>query len=302
MFQFSQEQKTFEVNGVKFGGQPGESPTVMIGSIFYKGDSAVEDPDKGVFDEEKALQKIEEAQEYSEKTGNPLVVDVVGETGEALENYIEFIGNETDVTFSVDGTSADARIRGVEYVGEAGLEDRAIYNSVSTETQDKEIEALEKAGIDTTIALCYNPNEVTMEGRMKSLEKIMDILEGTEINNYIVDTSTLDLPEPGLIGKTIYKVKEKYGFPAGSGVHNAVDQWRERADLDREKYMYAAIVANVFPLAMGADFVLYGGIDDSEEMFFACGLADAYVGYSMNMEYGLRLQKDHPLRKVFRAW
>lgn len=35
---FGREQIVIEIGGVKVGGELGENPTVMIGSIFYKGD------------------------------------------------------------------------------------------------------------------------------------------------------------------------------------------------------------------------------------------------------------------------
>lgn len=34
MFLFDKEQEVYDIGGVKFGGQPGDYPTVMIGSIF----------------------------------------------------------------------------------------------------------------------------------------------------------------------------------------------------------------------------------------------------------------------------
>ncbi|MFH1124621.1 MAG: tetrahydromethanopterin S-methyltransferase subunit H, partial [Pseudomonadota bacterium] len=38
MFQFSREQKVCEIGGVRFGGEPGQYPTVIVPSIFQKGD------------------------------------------------------------------------------------------------------------------------------------------------------------------------------------------------------------------------------------------------------------------------
>jgi tetrahydromethanopterin S-methyltransferase subunit H len=35
MFKFSRTQHVYKVAGVDIGGQPGEFPTVLIGSIFY---------------------------------------------------------------------------------------------------------------------------------------------------------------------------------------------------------------------------------------------------------------------------
>ena len=37
MWKFRVEQKRFEIGTVKIGGLPGEHPTVLIGSIFYRG-------------------------------------------------------------------------------------------------------------------------------------------------------------------------------------------------------------------------------------------------------------------------
>jgi len=35
VFKFEKEQNIFDIAGVKIGGQPGQLPTVLIGSIFY---------------------------------------------------------------------------------------------------------------------------------------------------------------------------------------------------------------------------------------------------------------------------
>ncbi|RJS86070.1 tetrahydromethanopterin S-methyltransferase subunit H, partial [Candidatus Bathyarchaeota archaeon] len=37
MFKFNKKQKIFEIGKVKIGGQPGELPTVLIGSLFHEG-------------------------------------------------------------------------------------------------------------------------------------------------------------------------------------------------------------------------------------------------------------------------
>ena len=37
MFRFDKEQIVIDVAGVKVGGQPGEYPTVLAGTIFYGG-------------------------------------------------------------------------------------------------------------------------------------------------------------------------------------------------------------------------------------------------------------------------
>ena len=43
MFRFDKEQVVFDFAGVKMGGQPGEYPTVLAGTIFYGGHNIISD-------------------------------------------------------------------------------------------------------------------------------------------------------------------------------------------------------------------------------------------------------------------
>jgi len=43
LFKFGRKQEVFDIGGVKIGGQPGELPTVLIGSIFHEGHKIVKD-------------------------------------------------------------------------------------------------------------------------------------------------------------------------------------------------------------------------------------------------------------------
>lgn len=54
MFEFTQQQKVFNIENVRVGGRSGENPTVLIGSMFFRGHKIVSDPAKGIFDRQKA--------------------------------------------------------------------------------------------------------------------------------------------------------------------------------------------------------------------------------------------------------
>lgn len=43
MFRFDKEQEVLDIAGVKIGGQPGEYPTVLAGTIFYGGHNIISD-------------------------------------------------------------------------------------------------------------------------------------------------------------------------------------------------------------------------------------------------------------------
>ncbi|MGQ9690802.1 MAG: tetrahydromethanopterin S-methyltransferase subunit H, partial [Thermoproteota archaeon] len=70
MFRFEKEQKIFDIANVKVGGQPGQLPIVLIGSIFYHKHKIVRDERKGEFDKEKAEELLKKEEEVSDKSGN----------------------------------------------------------------------------------------------------------------------------------------------------------------------------------------------------------------------------------------
>ena len=68
-FKFNTEQTIYDLAGAKIGGQPGENPTFLIGSIFWLGEKMVTDANKGIFDAKAAEQIINTCQTQSDITG-----------------------------------------------------------------------------------------------------------------------------------------------------------------------------------------------------------------------------------------
>jgi tetrahydromethanopterin S-methyltransferase subunit H len=300
MFKFEKEQKIFDIAGVKVGGQPGQLPTVMIGSIFYHKHKIVEDEKNGKFDKEKAEVLLKEEGEISNKTGNPRIVDVCSSWPEAFEKFIDFVASTIEGPFTIDGATADVRIAGAKYAGEAGLSERVVYNSITPHIKDEEISAIKENKIKSAILLTLNTKNPTIAGRLQVLDELLTIARKASVENLLVDTTVLDLPDPGPVSRAIYLVKEKYGLPAGAGTHNAIDRWREKRKIDPTEYMLASSVANVFPILAGANFILYGPIGNARHAYFYCSLADAYVAYSVLQEYRMQPSRNHPLFKIFK--
>jgi tetrahydromethanopterin S-methyltransferase subunit H len=120
-------------------GQPGELPTVLIGSIFYEGHKIVEDPIRGIFNKEAAEQLLIKQNEMSEKTGNPCMVDIVAMTPQAIQKYIDLVTDVTEAPILIDSSSAEVKISGVEYCKEIGLTDKTVYNSINYHVNDIEV-------------------------------------------------------------------------------------------------------------------------------------------------------------------
>ena len=302
MFKFKAEQKIFEVYGVKVGGEPGQLPTVMIGSIFYHGDKLVKDEKKGIFDKDKAEELLKKEEEIAHQTGNPRMIDIVAASTTAMEKYIEFIAGHT---FLIDGTTEDVKIAGVKYVSEVGLSSRAIYNSISTTTKQEELIAIRDSKITSAILLAINTRKPTIDGRLEVLSGenggLVEVANKYGIEKPLVDPGVLDLPDPGPAAKTIHIIKEQFGLPAGCAAHNAIDLWSKRKKLSYDIRLIGNVVANTVPTIMGADFVFYGPISRAEQIYPAIALADAYIAYCMQQQFKVKpLTKDHPLYKIFK--
>lgn len=302
LFKFNTEQKIFDICGLKVGGQPGQLPTVMIGSIFYHKDKVVKDAKTGVFDEKKSKEILDAEENISNITGNPRLVDVCASWPDAFPKEIAFVANAIKGPFTIDGTTTDVRIAGTRYVKEAGLSDRVVYNSINPETRDDEIQAIKDAKITSAVLLALNTTNPTIAGRLATIQKLIDKATMAGIEKMLIDTTVLDIPDPGPAGKAAHLVKEKYGLPTGCGAHNAVDMWHKRKNLDPDTRLTGSVVANVLPIIMGANFMLYGPIESATKMYMPIALADAYIAYSMSQEYRMRpLTNSHPLYRIFRS-
>ena len=149
MFKFITEQKVYEVGRIKIGGQPGELPTVLIGSIFWLGQKMVTDANKGLFDAKQAEDIINNMETLSDLTGVPFVLDIVGTTAAAFGKYLDFVAKHTEAPFLLDALSPRTRMQSAEIVKNTGLEDRCVYNSFYKGVSKVEAEKVKECGMNS---------------------------------------------------------------------------------------------------------------------------------------------------------
>ena len=307
MEKFDKEQKIFEIADVKVGGQPGELPTVLIGTIFYEGHKIVNDHRKGTFDKQKAESLLNKQEEMSDLTGNPCIIDVFGQTSEALINYIDFISEASKAPFLVDSTSANERIPAIKHAIEIGLRNRAIYNSIDYNFNDDELNELKNLKTESAVVLCYNPLNAWPKGRteiLKGTDRAESLLEAAEkagISNMLVDTAVLDVPSIIFASEAINLVKKELGLPAGCGPSNAITTWRKvRKGMGPYAYDSCLSGACIVTQMYYADFTLYGPIEFAEKVFPACAMTDAITTYNAR-SIGIKpATTEHPLTKIFK--
>ena len=171
MFKFDRKQEVYEVGGVKFGGQPGEHPTVLVSTMFYARHKIVTDEDKGLFDKAAAETLWNTQVSMSDATGNPYVNQIVGETPEAIRRYIDwFVGIDDRTPFLLDSSAGEVRAEAARYCTEIGVANRAIHNSINASIEQAEMDVLAESAVEAAIVLAFNATDPTVKGKMDILE------------------------------------------------------------------------------------------------------------------------------------
>lgn len=309
MFRFDKEQIIIDVAGVKVGGQPGEYPTVLAGTIFYGGHKIIEDEKAGVFDREKAETLIKTMEEMADITGNPCIVQTFGATADAMIKYLEFVGEVTDAPFMIDSTSADAKVAGAKYVNDAGLAERAIYNSINMSSEQDELDAVAATDISASIVLGFNPMEAGVTGKISIWEDggsaldegLLTMSEKCGITKPFMDVAITPLGQgAGPACRTSFAVKSKWGYPVGSGIHNVPSAWdwlRGYKKEHPEAWPVCDIGSNLVQQTVGGDFVLFGPIENARMAFPACAMADIFIAEAAK-DIGTEPVEDHPIFKL----
>jgi tetrahydromethanopterin S-methyltransferase subunit H len=119
------------------------------------------------------------------------------------------------------------------------------------------------------------------------------------IERFLVDTAVLDVPSIGLAAEGINLVKKEFGLPCGGAPVNAVSEWKKVKTLGRyakKVCMTSAITTMQFA---GANFILYGPIENAEVVFPAVAMVDAIIAYNSRI-HGIKMRtRNHPLLKIF---
>ncbi|MGB9938390.1 tetrahydromethanopterin S-methyltransferase subunit H [Methanosarcina sp.] len=289
MFKFQKEQEIVNIAGVKIGGQPGELPTVLAGTIFYDKHEIVGNVAKGLFDRAAAEKLINLQESSAEETGNPHMVHVFGTTPESIIRYIDFVSEISEAPFLIDSPVGAVRSHAAEYVSEVGLADKAIYNSINMSINASEIEALALSDIDSSIILGFNAMDSSLEGRMELLENgaglleegLLSVADRCGIVNKLIDPSITPMGNgAGVALRMTITAKAKWGHPTGSGIHNAPSAWNwlnKKREKDPILYKICDVGSTCLQQAAAGNFILYGPIEYAPYVFPMAAMSDIMI-------------------------
>jgi tetrahydromethanopterin S-methyltransferase subunit H len=298
MYNFTKPQKKFKIGNIEIGGLPGERPIVLIGSIFYLGHKITESPlNQFSFDKKKAEELLNLQDTFSDKTGNPCMVDLIISQTEAVEVLINFVSEMTDAVILLDPVGFEVKNKALNYVNEIGLKDRIIFNSITLESPERELEALRESGIESSILLAFSSKAFTTLSRIEAIRKLVSKTSNF-IKKPLIDTYVLDIPSLGMACKAMHLLKQELGLPVGAGTENAVSTWKglkNKMGIQAKKPSIAS--AAITAVLHGADFILYGPIENSEYIFPSVALVDASIE-QLSLENGLKANIKLPLFKI----
>jgi len=300
-FKFNTAQKIYDIGTAKIGGQPGENPTFLIGSIFWLGQKMVQDANKGIFDAKAAEQIINTMQNQSDITGVKFALDIVGTTELAFEKYIDFVPQHTDAALMLDAMSPKTRMAAANLAKKMGLTERCLYNSVYKGVTDAELANLKESGIKMSIVLADDPKDTTLEGKMNVIVEALALAEKGGITKPLIDTAIPAFePDMGTAVRTIPIMKEKYGHPVGLGSGNVVTTmgW-VKANVAKEFRKGTVTATNTIMQMAGANWLMIGPAEQAEWVFPAVAVTDTYIA-SAAADLGTRpLDETHPIYKAF---
>ncbi|MFW9818179.1 MAG: hypothetical protein ACFFE5_01110 [Candidatus Thorarchaeota archaeon] len=300
MLDIETEQKEIQVDNVIFGGQPGKNPIVMIATVFYRKHAALLDEKTGELDKAILEKELNDYTEIIEDTKLQGVIDVVGSYPDALIKQCEYIADNVEYPFLVDGLNDSSRVPAMRGLGEIGLLDRAILNSIDENTTDESLERLKAIGVKNAILLTFGNRYIFPNQKLNFLkEKLIPKAEKANIENIIVDTAVLDLPSISINFETTGLIKEELGLPTGFAPANAIYGWNFI-----KKYGEAArcgAIASIMTYCASApsDFILFGPIKFAKCVIPAVSLISGVNSYYQKRVKRNKISERNPLNVIF---
>jgi len=284
----------YEYGNIKMGYGNFHLPPVLIGTMFYQGQTLVERDDPKKFNIEKAKKRILKQRALANQYKIPALLEISAETPEAMLKYLEFYLDHFEPPIVLGGTF-EARLSGLEYLFERGLKSTDfIYNAISNLKNETEMELLKKYKIQTVVVLMLNSPNMTSTQRYayiteKNQPSNVNIIEGLKklgVERIWIDGGVIDLESLAHILETQQLISTSLKLPVGTASNLFLFKYSSpRLNIKfHTRYRRASIM---FITTWFSNFIFYGPIEDVEESF-----ASAYQAYEFKKtlaEHNIRL-------------
>ena len=249
-------------------------PPILIGTMFYQGQTLVDRKNEENFDEEKAVKRISTQKALAKKYKIPDLIEISAVTPKAMVKYLDFYFDKFEPPFVLGGTF-EARVTGLEWLSENGIKpNEFIYNAVSNLKNKKEIELLQKNKITSVVVLILASTNMTSTQRYSYITEnnqlgntnIIDGLKKIGIEKIWVDGGVIDIESLAHILETQQIVSSALKLPVGTAP--TLFLFKYSSPRLNKKYDTKARKASVMAIASWfSNFLFYGAIEDARECF-----------------------------------
>lgn len=231
------------------------------------------------------------------------MVDVVGETVEALNKHVEFVSEVTEVPILMNGPSVSVRVEALKYATEIGLIDRVVYNSMNYMLNDEEIASIRSSRATAALVQAFNPRPNRMIEILKSGweggEGLLVAASTSGVEKPLILAPVLDVPSVGFAAQGVFLAKREFGLPVGTAPIGVIGIWEKVKDLGRYAKKTCRAGAAALAQSMGANFILYGSLAKARDLFPVCAMIDATIAYNARTLGLKQLTRNHPLYRIF---
>lgn len=292
---------TVKVGEAFLGGAVGEYPIAILGTLFFSGQQLLVDCERGIFDEASAMDQIRRAENAAAQTGNSLFLDIVAETPAAMENYVDFVINNTSLPFLIDASSDEVRVAGIKTVQKHSALDRAVYNSIGPDTSKEELELITSYIPAAIVVSATDPMDFGVESSLSIVQRMKEAMPDRIHDRFLLDIGFLDEASVKISAKLAENIRECTGYPVGGAPCNGIYMW-ESLKKRGEGALRAALCATLgYVAAFGLDFLFVGPLRNVEHIAPAVGATDVYNRYELHAGCRNRpLTERHPMKVMFR--
>jgi len=259
---------------IKIGRGNFKLPPVLIGTMFYQGQTLIDRKDNEKFNVEKAKKRIDTQKELAKKYKIPELIEISADTPKAMIKYLDFYLQYYDPPFVLGGTF-DARVAGIEYLNERGIKpDNYIYNTISNLKNNKELEIIQKYQIDSIVILILGSENMTSTQRFNYITKKnqpnnVSLIEGLKdlgVNKIWIDGGVINIESLAHVLETQQLISSALYFPVGTAPNLFLFQYSSpRLNIKfHTKYRRSSIM---FIATWYSNFIFYGAIEDAKECF-----------------------------------
>ena len=268
------ENNPYLYRDIKLGRGDFNLPPVMIGTLFYQGQTFIDRKNEEIFNEEKAKKRILTQKSLAEKYQLPDLIEISGNTQKAMIKYLEFYLDHFEPPFVLGGTF-DARVAGIKYLKERGITpDEYIYNAISNLKNKQELEILKKYKINSVVVLILGSDNMTSTQRYayltdKNQPNNISLLEGLNnlgIEKIWIDGGVITLESLAHILETQQIICTSLKLPVGTAPNLFLFKYSSpRLNVKyHTRYRRASIM---FIASCFSNFIFYGAIEDAKECF-----------------------------------